>query len=240
MKSKLKETDLAKKIVDWLIDDGWEVFQEVPSGYGGATPDIVARRGKYIWVIETKTSFTLDVIQQAHNWIGRAHFVSVAIPAGVTSHRDQFQFRKLICETFGIGVIVYDSRNEYDVNLDSERFAHLDPVKSNLQPKFNRSCFDYWEKTLKPEMKTFCAAGSTTSHRRYTPFTATVLTLVDYVKRHPGTTLKEALSEIKHHYRTSSTAFVCLTDYIHKGVIKELKFVKDGKKLTLYLADLTP
>ena len=230
MKSKLKETDLAKKFIDWLNADGWEVYQEVPTGRG--TPDIVAKKGKIIWVIETKVSFTLDVMEQAYNWVGHAHFVSVGIPTGVTNHRNQFQFRRKICEMLQIGVLVYDSQ------YDNPKFPDdHSGIKISLEPKLSRKISTKWEKILKPEMKNFCAAGSQSGQARFTPFRQTVILLIDYVRYHPGTTIKEAVDAIKHHYKKSCTAQTCLVDYIKKGVIKELKIVQSGKKFTLFLKE---
>ncbi len=74
------EVELARPVVAWLGDLGWEVFQEVSAG--GSVADIVARRGPVLWVVEVKRSLGLSLLGQAHAWKRRAHRVSVAVPAG--------------------------------------------------------------------------------------------------------------------------------------------------------------
>ena len=51
---KIKETEIAEIVIDWLEKQHWDVYQEVPVNSGFA--DIFAVRNGLVWVIETKTS----------------------------------------------------------------------------------------------------------------------------------------------------------------------------------------
>jgi len=58
----MKETDLAERVINWLEDQHWEIYQEVQfRGYGGIA-DIVAVRAGYLWIIECKTSMTFTLL----------------------------------------------------------------------------------------------------------------------------------------------------------------------------------
>src|SRR6476646_10663174 len=72
------EAELASGVVQWLTQNGWDVYQEVQ--FRGSVADIVAVFGKLVWIIECKQAFTLDVLCQAGEWLPYAHYVSVAVP----------------------------------------------------------------------------------------------------------------------------------------------------------------
>ena len=64
----MKETVLAEKVIAWLEDYGWDVYQEVQIFPAGEVCDIVAVQNRIVWAIETKTTFCLAVIAQAEKW----------------------------------------------------------------------------------------------------------------------------------------------------------------------------
>src|SRR5579883_3224071 len=73
------ETELAAVATDWLRTQGWTVYEEVCCR--GRAADIVAVRGRLVWVIEAKKSLTFALLDQARAWKPFAHYVSVAVPA---------------------------------------------------------------------------------------------------------------------------------------------------------------
>lgn len=80
-KSRLAETQIGKAVVQWLEEEGWDVYQEVP--VDGHTPDVVGVRGSAVVLVECKTSFGLDVMAQARRWVRpepKAHLVYIAVP----------------------------------------------------------------------------------------------------------------------------------------------------------------
>lgn len=211
---KPTEQDLAAHVVAMLHEMGWEVFQEVETGYGRA--DIVARRDKIIWVVECKMSFGLSVIEQAWNYIrgGQAHYVSVAVPYG-----GRKGFCRDVCRRYGIGVLT--------VNMK----WNVPDVKEEARPSFNRKASGI---TLKEEHKTWCKAGSACGGH-YTPFKGTVQSLVSLVTRHPeGLQFSEAIKKIDHHYSSFATAKTCLRGFIGT-VIPELRVETVGGKLMVFI-----
>jgi len=219
-KQKITEVELAKDVIAYLVQDGWEVYQEVK--VNGPVADIVAKRGSVIWVIETKTAFGLDVIEQAVRWVGHAHMVSVAVPWTKDSN-----FKEMICKKFGVGVLFRKTRN-----LGYDELA----VDEMVHPEFNRKIYNKWNSILKDEHKTYCEAGATASHKRFTPFQDTRLQLVKVVTKNPGISMSDALKKIKHHYSSDSSAKSCLVGYIFKNVITEIRMEREGKEIHLFPA----
>jgi hypothetical protein len=228
---KISEVELAKKIIEWLELNGWEVFQEVRKEWGQPIADIVARKDGVIWVIETKTSFTLDVMEQADYWKGRANMVSIGIPSGTTRGHKDHAFRTKVCELLGIGILTLD--HEYDTRYS----YHPSGIREKLQPFKVISAYN-WDKILKPEHKDYCEAGATSAQHRFTPFRSTVDQLIVVVRDNPGITLKDAIVLIKHHYQKNATAVACLTKFICNGVIKEIEVRFEDRKSKLYLKEV--
>ena len=80
MSKRVPEVAIGRVVVSWLEAEGWDVWQEVGVSSGGGVCDIVAKRGPAIHAVECKSVANLDVLEQASWWVGRAHFVSVAVP----------------------------------------------------------------------------------------------------------------------------------------------------------------
>ena len=76
---KLTEVDLAKPVISYLEERGWDVYQEVL--IYGKIADIVATFGKLTWIVEVKTSLSLKLLEQIYAWRGKANFISIAIPS---------------------------------------------------------------------------------------------------------------------------------------------------------------
>ena len=62
------EVDIAALIISWLEEQEWETYKEVQIFSYGRRADIVGVKGKLIWVVETKTTLTFEVIAQALGW----------------------------------------------------------------------------------------------------------------------------------------------------------------------------
>src|SRR3989304_2901120 len=214
MKNKIAEVDIAKPIVLFLQEAGWEVYQEVL--INGNTADIIARNEKLLWAIETKTSLSMEVIGQAYNWRSRCHFCSIGVPYG--KHNE---FSRTILKTFGIGCIVV---TEYDkcvsIKMDSPFYRKVD-------------C-NYIYKSLKEEQKTFGEAG-TNSRKCWTPFQSTVRSITETVTSNNGIEFKDLIKKISHHYSSYSAAKNSLKKWIECGVIKGVVLKEDGGLLKCYL-----
>jgi hypothetical protein len=209
------ETELGRKVVSYLVSEGWEVFQEVQYSSHTRRADIVARRGSIVWVIELKNSLSLDVISQAMEWTGWAHLISVAVPS-ITKWTGGRYLGERILKEKGIGLITV----EFLVfRCEWGRFDR----KPQLLPRLQKALID--------ERKTYAEAGS--QHNYYTSFRATTDKLRKYLGKAGEATMKEIVEQIDHHYNSDSTARACLTRWIKEGVIEGIGSRTTGR-ITVY------
>ncbi len=209
----MKEIELAKRVIAYLEDHKWDVYQEVQSRQFGKVADIVAVQNNVVWIIECKTNFGLKVLEQANNWYGYANYISIATPPNKTNKFiEDFMIYK------GIGHI---SITEYD-------------YYEKIKPYLNRKA--YTKKVLSilnEKHKTFAEAGNN-ERKHFTPFQNTVLEIQRVVKNKQGILFNDLIKEINHHYKTSSTAKSCLKQWIETGVIKNIFIRKEDNLLRVY------
>lgn len=173
------------------------MFQEV-TGAGGRA-DIVARQGSIVWVIETKTTFGLPVIEQAKRWSLHAHLVSVGTPSYPG------EFGQEVCRLFGVGII-----------SSGRTYSDGSGTKEVLRPRLNRKPWKL--PRLCEEHKTYAEAG-TNGGGYFTPFRRTMRIVEEEVRRTPGITIKELVKRVDHHYCSDSTARQCLAKWLMSGEI---------------------
>ena len=109
----MKETELAQKFINSLSDI-YDLYFEV------GTMDIVGKQGNIVTAIEVKKQLNFKVIEQAYYNIPNANYSYIAVP----QQYKQNNFAYTICETFGIGVLLYNE--DYD------------SVYERIKPKLNR------------------------------------------------------------------------------------------------------
>lgn len=225
------EAELARYIIEYLQDLKWEVFQEVMGPAG--TADIVARYGSRIWVIECKQSMNTAVMAQADRWKPYAHFVSVAVPHEGRL-KEPFEFARRVCETFGIGVLEArpPTGTGYRRTEDGSVTANA-VVTQTVAPALHRRPLNGLVTVLRPQHKTYCAAG-TASGKRWTPFKETAMAVKNYVWAHPGVDAKTLIKGIKHHYRTPITAVVQIVSLSEQGVISGVRVERTGRQIRFY------
>jgi hypothetical protein len=197
--AKLKETDIAKKLIDSFAGTGYEIFQEVTTPNGSA--DIVLRYG-FTWAIEVKLGMSLTVLAQARYNLRYFNYSSICIP-GKAINGKTFNFGREICKEWGIGIFIVPAHNE---------------VRELLTAKIQRNVLKK-HITLIDAQKTFAEAGNSDG-KRWTPFAQTVESLKYYIKNNPGCRLKIALQEIDHHYSSLSSAQSSIRQWVNDGVIK--------------------
>lgn len=224
-----KESDLAARVVQYLEEEGWEVYQEVEPRRWGSTADIVAVLGHVVWVIECKLSLSMDLLGQAMEWRGYAHKVSVAVPAPKknrhNSKRDLFIHN--VCKTWGVGWL----------EVQPSDWNH--GVRERMRPGFNRRLVDNRVRdSLTEKHKTYAKAGTNT-RKRWTPFQHTCDQIYSLVRQRPGITLKEIVDAVDHHYASDSGARSSISIWVRKGVIKGVRAERDGRKLRFYADPLT-
>lgn len=229
------EAELAKPIVAWFSEQGFEVYQEVELSTGGNRADIVAVCGKKIVVVETKLTLGLKVIEQAWRWTRQAHLVYCGVPIGAGGRDNWFALK--VATDYGLGVLQVSVRDDYwSVKLPTDQ-----PVKRYEVSEKKPATFQHQElydvkrflDSLGEGHKTFAEAGNN-SGRRWTPFQQTCMNLTEYVKNNPGATIKETIDAVKHHYSSTATARACMMKYITSGVVKDIRVDTSGKAWKLY------
>jgi len=216
----MKETELAKGVIDWLQDMKWDVYQEVQVFSYGPIADIVGLFNGMTWVIETKVSLGLKVMQQAQNWRPFSNLVSVASRMGGNSGNG---FVQHLLKMLGIGLIVVSIGDVY-VETD---------VEERIRPAINRRPGKHLRDSLKEVHKTFAEAGNA-EKLRWSPFQQTCQDVRRFVEENPGATLKEIVGSVKTHYHSVQTARICIAKYAEEGVLKGVRKVIDGKVCRFY------
>lgn len=234
------EAELAQTIRSFLLNDGWEVYQEVPLPGGRA--DLVGVKGPTRWIIECKMRASFDLFSQACRRVPYAHMVSIATPGGVKGTTQWGLTQALQAIKPGIGWLqanqkweVYAEATEKYRASDSrwkppEDYFHH-PVTCVCRPGFNRRSILRRGRGLQllERQKDFAAAGTAGSF--WSPFRETVQNLVDYVEDKGGLVeLGEALSRISHHYASIPSAKGTISSLIRDGIIDQLKIEKVDRK----------
>lgn len=198
----------------------WDVYQEVQTYYSGPIADIVAVQNGVVWVVETKKTLSLALIEQGYKWTRDANYVSVAVPR---RRRGDYGFGAEVCKKYKLGVLSVADPSEYSHGV-SEVWG----------PKLHRKAMTrYITDCLTPEHKTFAKAGTSTG-KRYTPFQGTCITIKKAVESSPGMKLKELVESIDHHYSSSATARSCISKWAQQGIIEGVRCEKEGRFLRFY------
>lgn len=100
-KPAIKETDLFPPVKEWLESQEFTVYSEVMEKSSHSRADVVGIRGPLLVVVELKTTLSLDLIEQAVNWIGKAHYIWVATPQTKSPQR----MAERILRHYGIGQV---------------------------------------------------------------------------------------------------------------------------------------
>jgi hypothetical protein len=229
-----KETDLAALVVDWMTQDGWDVYQEVLTGQGVA--DIVGRRGKVTHVVECKLSANFDVIGQAWRQQAAGEYVSVAVPYPKRGGGAWATFCHA-CKLMGIGVLA----------VAPEGWGRL-RVMEAVPPRWNRPYLKnaigkHPRKRYRPlladmlceEQKTAAMAG-TNAGGYHTPFKATCSRVQAFVRDHPGCSPKECIAGVEHHWAKTSAPYT-LAAFVGKGIVPGVRVEKIGGRLALFPTD---
>lgn len=194
----IKETDIARPVVEWLIREGWQVYKEVERYVGGPRCDIVATKtidGKLVvWCIEAKAILSWDLLEQAYGWQDHAHRVSIAIPV----HRPKRGKRS--GKRWALSVLI-DKLNIGNFQVTDE--GRVDVV---LALEENRATgAERFAAKLHEGMKTFAEAGNNTGGR-WSKFQQTMMDLAEWVELNPGGYLRQALKDVPHHYTSDASA----------------------------------
>lgn len=208
MAAKHTEADLAAVVVAWLQALGGDVYQEVELRPRGIRADIVARVRAEIWIVETKTSMSLALIEQAMERRRLAHRVYIAAPM----HKARAGLE--LCEELGIGVLAVSVGAGPAIAIDYD--APLVVMRAQSRRWNSRPVS--LAKRLAPEHKTHARAGEPTGGH-WSPFRRTIERLAQEVSAHPGILIKAAVAGIEHHYRSNAGARTSLAAWVREGKV---------------------
>ena len=127
------------------------------------------------------------------------------------------RFKKKLCSDYGIGLLVYSTRNN---KVEQIVGAKLNRIKST---KLLSRLTDYNKKSL-PGSK----SGDSS---KITAYSVTCDNMRHYVQRHTGCTIKEMMDNISHHYENDRSAVSNAYQCLHNGYVKGIE-KRNGK---LYL-----
>ena len=199
----MKESDLAQKFVNYLKDE-YELFFEFMD------IDIYGKGENHTIGVEVKISLNFKVIQQAYQNIQCCNYSYIAIP-----EQKEIHFGFEICKMLGVGVLLY-----------SEKY---NSVTQRIAPKLNRHARKL--ETPPAIHKEAIPGTKSGEHGINSPFRQSVYNIEQYIKRHEGCTIKEAIENTSWHWSNMSSAKSCIANYIKNGVIKTIE-LKNG---SLYL-----
>lgn len=204
---------MARDVVAELQRQGYEVYEEVSTGYGGKRADLVGVRGVVTIVVECKSSLSLKLLDQLTCWRGYANLIVGAFGGGRIGNA-----ANAFCRTTGIGL-----------------WSIVSGVNEKIPPTFHRRKWDGLKDALHPAQRSqeYARAGSRDGGY-WTPFRQTCDALLVIVNGHPnGIDLRDALRQVKHHYASQSSAVSSLPGLVRGGHVKGIR-VTDGRPLRLY------
>ena len=226
---KPTEAHLGTAVMEYLSGNGWDCYPEVSTGYASARADIAAVRGGLLMIVETKTSLSLDVIDQALRWIGKTHFVAIGVPRP-KQFRPRYGFIHKFLTDKGIGLFEVIVPDHHD-----ETFY----VKEERSPRLHRFAHNEARKIidcLNPDMR--LVAPGTKGGGYMTDFRRTIRQFEEFVLRNPGCTMKAAIESINHHYSNNASARGAISSLLHVTNIQVAKTPK-GKVVALYPPNFT-
>ena len=212
----MSETDLARLALRQLEEMGFDCYQEV--AHGAHRADIVGVRRGIVCIVECKTALSFDVVAQADDWLPVAHWRFIAVPMARYAGRGR-ELAYAICEQRGIGVL--------EISEQHDRVWILRYPALNRAAKPQRLL-----DALRPEHKTYAAAGSSGSY--WSPWKSSVQSLVLEVNRKPGRPLRDVIAHIKHHWVSNKSAVSCVSRQIADGAIEGLRLEKKGRAVLVF------
>lgn len=223
-KPKVKETEVAEIIIAWLRELHWVIYQEVQYSRQGGIADIVAVRDGKIWVIETKTAYTMDVLQQASRW--HAHYRSVGVPKAEETHSRDYRVAE---HYYRVGVL------EVDHYRKSVEEVINPPVITNHHK---------WAKDMIADLtdlhKSYSKAGSQGS-QHLTPYKMTMMEVRQFIEKHPGCGIKEIYESLGDmHYSNRSSFKGSVTKCLSSFEQVWCRIDSSGKSFRFYVKEDAP
>jgi hypothetical protein len=128
---------------------------------------------------------------------------------GVPEFND-WSIQRRLCTDYGIGLLIYDSKKGYN------------DVREIVQPKFTRYKGSKIIERLTGYNKLSKPGARSGDGNKVTAFRVTLENIINYVRHHPGCTIKEMTEAISHHYNCNKAACNNVYGWIYKGVITDV------------------
>lgn len=227
------EEEIASVVIEFLLQDNWEIYQEVRFDQGGPRADIVGVRKGIVHFVEVKRTLSFKLLSQAANWRHEGHYSSVAIPRtkGETKAYTRDRGREMAYNCFknyGVGILILDKYGgcEFVVNPVLERKNHS---------WVKRRVLDH----LHPDLKNYGVAGS--KKHFWTPFRQTVDNLEEIVQKTPGISFQDAIDILCHswHYASVQSGRSSLGSFLDTKVISGIRTERVKGRIMLYPVEKT-
>lgn len=212
-KSKPTEAEYAALVCEWLDSNGWEVYTEVK--HHDCRADIVAMNGEASLIVECKARPCMEVVSQAHRWIGWSDMVAIAVPPlkGRRLNRVDYEGHWIdLCKLYGIGFFRTTITDEYDYSGDPQNPVEIRKGVCELLavPEWQKSIYpsrkDMIPESLHDEQRLGGEYAAGTNGEYFTPFKRTKKLVIQYVAAHPGCTAREIAEGIEHHWGDNGAA----------------------------------
>ena len=187
-KKRMRETELAAELIPWLRDQHYEIYPEFSHGAGSI--DILAIREPISWAIEVKTTFSLNVLEQATKNL--TLYRSVFVPYSNSRGRKIYEIAKLV---YKVGVIEYNNRT-YNIH-------------ERVKPPLMREHYRYYKKmiaNLTDLHKVYAIAGSKNTDR-LTPYRMTMMDVKRFIRANPGCTISDIQKHLEKRHYSSNQSF---------------------------------
>lgn len=173
----MKESDLFPPVKSWLEGNGFQVYSEVSPQRMSTRADVAGITPLLTVVVELKQTLSLDLIEQAINWIPHANYVYVAIPR--RKQEVKWLVQNLL-KQHGIGLLEVDLTTG-EIFVRSWRRAP--------RPRLNRRITDYIKSSLTEYHLQHSPDGGHAGGGYITPYRITMLKV------------KELLAAVRHGNR---------------------------------------
>jgi len=218
----MKETDLYPPVKQWLEEQGYEVYPEIPIGSSGAVADVVGVRedddgAPIIVIVELKTSLSLALMEQCHKWRKRAHLIYAAVPALQRRQWPRPGLRYLRMD--GTGLLEIEERYNFDTK---ETYLKAQKTES---AKWEDDVSLAWLSDLTDLHKTW-TVGGTGKGGYLSQYRLTMLGIREYLEaRSPEwVAVKQIAKECPHHYQSR---------YPYNSIARALGFIEDWAETKL-------
>lgn len=156
----IKEVELFNPTKQWLQYRGYKVYSEVVPTHMSTRADVVGILSPLTTIVELKTSLSLDLLEQAIDWIPHANYIYVSVPKPKKKNNRGTLAHKIL-KQYGIGLL------EVDVKRNS--------IECILNPKMNRRITSNVKDSLTEYHEKYSPDGGTKGGGYITDYRITVI-----------------------------------------------------------------